>query len=290
MKRVAIISGATGFLGQKVFLGLRSLNLFDEFVLVGQLRHLDALHQLVAGQKGPGVSVIELSRLSGEIEKSFSNAKFSVLMFANSFIRDTTFISFGDYFTKRMLETQSLIEPLIPYKPYVLYPLSWHSWRAIQTPYSATKNGIEQLLLGYEALGKISLGRVALFDTYGPGDSRDKLVPKLLRLDNAEVSGFLSEPCAMINLTHTDDIVKGVRVMAELKVQGLHQLRYPIDIHVWEVAKYLGKWTGATPAELECKAEYLPEIQAEFPPGWKTSIKLEDGLSRLALDSADKFA
>ena len=281
MNRVAVLSGATGFLGGEVFRNIQSWGLFDEVVLVGMPRHLDALRRFRSSPNGLVVSVVELSRLKSELEIKSRNSSFTLLMFANSFVRGLSFAGFGDYFRDRIFETQALVEPLARYRPFVLYPLSWHSWRQIQTPYSISKNAIEQLLLGFEALGAISLARVVLFDTYGPGDSRDKLVPKLLKIDNTDVKEFLSDPLAMINLTHSDDIVRGVRRVIESGESGLYQLRNCTDSYVWEVAKHLGKWTGPSPVEMDFLPDRLPAIPARAPDGWEATTSLEEGLSRL---------
>lgn len=280
MKRVALISGATGFIGTKVFENLRRDCFFDETVLIGKARHMDALRRLADSVRRQRVSVINLSDLENEVGKQIGRVQFYVLILANSFIRDSKSINFADYLIERVLDTKCLIEPLLGFQPYVLYPLSWHSWRTWQTPYSASKNAVEQLLLGYEAQGEIVLGRVALFDTYGPDDKRDKLVPSLLRDENVDASKVLSDPGSTINLTHSDDIVRGLRIMVTSRTSGLYQLRHPSDIRVWEVAKYLGRWSSDPPEEP--KGTGLPQIPAQFPPGWRAKVDLESGLSQLA--------
>lgn len=282
MKRIALISGATGFLGGELFTDLQRDRLFDEIVLVGKTRHMDSLQQLVRLHPAQRVSVVELSGLEKHLEEKDHTSEVFALILSNSFIRSTDSLDYGQYFLDILLDTKALIAALTPYKPYVLYPLSWHSWRAFQTPYSTAKNAVEQMLLGYEALGMISLGRVALFDTYGPNDKRDKLIPSLLKAQVPDASMAVSNPHARINVTHSDDVVRGIRIMLEARLRGLYQIRYPSDVRIWEVAKFLGRWPGPVPDFLESADDELPSIPAKFPPGWSATISPEAGLRNLS--------
>jgi len=88
------------------------------------------------------------------------------------------------------------------------------SWQHYQTTdyrpvnlYAATKEASEDILAYYHDAHDLSIITLKLFDTYGPGDSRRKLVNILI---DAAMSGErldMSPGEQIVDLTHVDDVV-----------------------------------------------------------------------------------
>lgn len=284
---IAVVAGATGFIGGEFLDLIICERHFDEVILVGKPRHLERLRALADKHQDSEakVSVTEVGGLVEFFRKKPDSSEVVLADLTNRFLRDIPNEQFGDYLLERLKSTESLIAPLIRFKPYVLFPLSWHSLRPSQTYYSATKNAIEQMLIGYADQGAISLGRVLFFDTYGPEDPRDKLIPKLLRLRAEEVRQFISEPFSAVNLTDVQDAARGLQILCCNRAEGRHQIRFPEDTRVWEVAKLLGKWRGPGPSYYRANTSLtLPTSDAPAPPGWRPTVSPATGLSRLKRD------
>lgn len=282
--RIAVVAGATGFIGREFLELIICEHDFDEVVLVGKPRHLERLRALADKHQysEAKVNVTEVGSLVEFFRKKPDSSEVVLADLTNRFLRAIPDEYFGDYLLERLKSTEDLIAPLIRFKPYVLFPLSWHSLRPFQTYYSATKNAIEQMLIGYADQGAISLGRVVFFDTYGPEDSRDKLIPKLMRLSAEECVEFISEPFSAINLTDVQDAARGLHILCRNRAEGLYQIRFPEDTHVWEVAELLGKWKESAPNYYRASSsQALPTSDAPPPPGWRPTVSPATGLSRL---------
>jgi nucleoside-diphosphate-sugar epimerase len=101
---------------------------------------------------------------------------------------------------------------------------SWQHYQAAAyrpvNLYAATKRAFEDLLAYYHQARDLSTITLKLFDTYGPGDPRRKLIWILV---DAALRG---EPLAMspgeqiVDLTHVDDVVHGFLIAASRLLDG----------------------------------------------------------------------
>lgn len=84
--------------------------------------------------------------------------------------------------------------------------------------YAATKQAFETLLTYYVEAQAFKVITLKLFDTYGPGDTRLKLLPLLKRAANTGDTLEMSPGEQMVDLVHVDDVIDcfiaaGVRLL-----------------------------------------------------------------------------
>lgn len=156
--------------------------------------------------------------------------------------------------------------------------------------YAATKQGFEALLAYYvEAQGFRAI-TLKLFDTYGPGDTRPKLLPLLKR---AAITGETLEMSLgeqMVDLVHVDDVVDcffaaGVRlIQGEVKSHEVYAVCSGEPIALRDL---VGAFAQIAGAKLNVKWGVRPYRMREVMhpwssgcilPSWSTRISLAAGL------------
>lgn len=155
--------------------------------------------------------------------------------------------------------------------------------------YAASKQAFEDLLVYFDRRAGLPCASVLLFDTYGPGDTRNKLLAQLLQAAKSGTPIDLSPGGQEIDLLHIDDAVAGLAAAARALHNGAsHPAHYalssrrPLTIRAlaelimanggdrlqanWGARAYrdgevMQTWKGGTP-----------------PPGWAPQRQLEDFL------------
>jgi nucleoside-diphosphate-sugar epimerase len=155
--------------------------------------------------------------------------------------------------------------------------------------YAASKQAFEDLLVYFDRRAGLPCASVLLYDTYGPGDTRNKLLAQLIQAAKTGMPIDLSPGEQEIDLLHIDDAVTGLAAAARALHNGAsHPAHYalpsrrPLSIRAladliianggeklqanWGARAYrdgevMQTWKGGTP-----------------PPGWQPQCKLEDFL------------
>jgi len=163
--------------------------------------------------------------------------------------------------------------------------------------YAATKQAFEDILYFYAVTGHVEAITLKLFDTYGPGDTRPKLLPALLRAVRSGEILKMSPGEQLLDLVHVDDVV-------EAYVRGYEWLRSR-DVRdspsfaVSSGAPVTLRQLVATMAEL---AEGKPRVEwgarpyrarevmrpwerGSPVPGWAPRVALRDGMRELLRSS-----
>ena len=169
------------------------------------------------------------------------------------------------------------------------------SWQtasgAAYTPfnvYAATKQAFEDLLVAYAA-DDMSAITLRLFDTYGTGDVRQKIVDLLLEAGRRETTLRMSPGDQVIDLVHVDDaarafVVAGRRLLGSHvrghEVYAVSGARLPLRELAGRVSAALGRpipiaWGARDyrPREIMQPATHLPRL-----PGWTPETSLDAGL------------
>jgi len=101
--------------------------------------------------------------------------------------------------------------------------------------YAATKQSFTEIARWFGTQSNIRVCDVTLFDTYGPGDRRAKLIPNLLK---SAQSGELIEivtPDAEINLCFIEDVVAAIAHIVARGITGEWSVRAAANCRVAEV-------------------------------------------------------
>ncbi len=156
--------------------------------------------------------------------------------------------------------------------------------------YAATKQAFAALLAYYRALGLRAV-TLELFDTYGPGDERAKLVPALLAAGGARMA--FSEGRQKLDFVHVDDVVAAYLLAAErtrsakpgacetyaVRSGRSKSLRQIVAAFEDASGRKLAVDWGARPYR---RREMMrPWSKGKLLPGWKAKISLEEGLRAL---------
>lgn len=152
--------------------------------------------------------------------------------------------------------------------------------------YSATKQAFSEVCRFYREIAGVAVREVVLYDTYGPHDTRAKLLPLLLRASRDRTAVRLGAPDQRINYLHVDDVASGLIAASVDDSASRFQLRADEDISVQRLVELVGTLSG-TP--LNCSFD--PAAVADdrmitsgtwpTPSGWQPRISLEQGLAEL---------
>jgi nucleoside-diphosphate-sugar epimerase len=160
--------------------------------------------------------------------------------------------------------------------------------------YAATKQASTDLLRFYYEARGLSIVTLKLFDTYGPGDKRRKLVQLLV---DAAMSGErldMSPGEQIIDLTHVEDVVDAFLVAAERLMDGapvndsffVSGERLSVRALVSRIEAVLGQTVHADFGKRPYRPREVmiqPEIAvASFLPGWQRKRDLRSFVQHLS--------
>ena len=159
--------------------------------------------------------------------------------------------------------------------------------------YAATKRAADEMLRYYQEVRGLSVVTLTLFDSYGPGDTRRKLVQLLVEaaLNGAPLG--MSPGEQRIDLTHVDDIDAAFVVAGERLLGHPGPLderffvandRLSVRDLAARVAAALDRPLPARFGERPYRPREVMEPVAAAPllPGWDPQVALDDGIRALA--------
>ncbi|MBI3548566.1 MAG: NAD(P)-dependent oxidoreductase [Elusimicrobia bacterium] len=158
--------------------------------------------------------------------------------------------------------------------------------------YAATKQALEDILRYYTETSTLRALTLVLYDVYGPGDPRDKLLSQLerARRDGGELK--LTPGRQLVDFVHVDDVasayVHALKLLSE-RASDVHGRSFsvrtgkPVSVKEF-IETYLRLTQANVPVEFGAKP-YRPRVvmspwEGPLLPGWKARIGLEDGLRR----------
>ena len=158
--------------------------------------------------------------------------------------------------------------------------------------YAATKQAFEDILAYYVDAEGIHAVTLSLFDSYGPGDTRNKLLRLLL--DCLETNGELQMSTGeqVLDLVHVDDLCEAFLHAARLVRDPKHppMACYAVSggerMSLREIVATLEQTAGHTlridwGARPSRPREVMRLWDGPAMPGWQPRIKLVDGLKAL---------
>jgi nucleoside-diphosphate-sugar epimerase len=175
------------------------------------------------------------------------------------------------------------------------------SWQHFKGPayrpvnlYAATKQACEDLLAYYHDAEGLSVVTLKLFDTFGPGDRRRKLIRILIEAALGGEHLDMSPGDQVIDLTHVQDVVDGFLIAATLLGEAeepvfrsyfLSGERHTVKSLVALVQRAIGRpidvrFGGRPYRPREVLAPVLPG-DSERLPGWAPKRGLEETVSSM---------
>jgi nucleoside-diphosphate-sugar epimerase len=153
--------------------------------------------------------------------------------------------------------------------------------------YAATKQALDVVVEYFVRVRGLEASTVTLFDTYGPGDVRPKLIPLLMRAAHTGVPLEMSDGGQLIDLTYVDDVAAGIVEAAlatatapdcVLRSWSPLTIRDLVGILEASIARPVPVVWGARPArDREMRSDW---VFGSAPVGWSPKMSLPDGLAR----------
>lgn len=159
--------------------------------------------------------------------------------------------------------------------------------------YAATKQAFQDILQFYTEATPLKAITLQIFDTYGPGDPRRKLVAVLKHAIEQDLPLTMTDGEQMLDLVHIDDIVAAYAAAAERLMSGqagnheIYGLSSGRPVSIRTLVATFERLSGKRLQVDWGVRPYRPrEIMRPWDgskrlPGWAPRIDLEEGIRRL---------
>lgn len=152
--------------------------------------------------------------------------------------------------------------------------------------YAATKQAFEDILAYYRDAHDFSTATLVLYDVYGPGDRRAKLMAAIRDAQAGNTTLKLADADAIMEMVYIDDVVDALLHTAGEGIEGgPYAVRGVGRATLGEVVQMFERVNG-TPIAVEPGAYPVPARAPNEPwtgpalPGWRARIGLEEGIRR----------
>lgn len=153
--------------------------------------------------------------------------------------------------------------------------------------YAATKQAFTDVLVFYAEVEGLDVVTLELTDTYGPGDTRPKLLPVLARAARDGTALELTDGTQLIDLLHVSDAVAALLATADGERDATYGASSGGAISLRELVATFEAASGLT---VDARWGVRPSRPREMlrpwmisgpPPGWRAEVSLEDGIREL---------
>lgn len=162
-----------------------------------------------------------------------------------------------------------------------------------QSLYAATKRAFSDILEFYRKTYKFKNVELLIYDTYGSDDSRNKIIPKLIKALNFNHALDLSPGDQRLRLLHINDLIEAIILIINdsnlsttsrttvytLGTEETYSLREIVKMIESISDKKLNVNFGAL--EYRVNEIMIPYPLKKLPRGWKPKIDLASGLKEL---------
>lgn len=223
MNRVALLTGATGFIGRRLAARLVEQG-WQVHAVLRISSPVDELPSPVTPHRNDGT-------VAGLTDIVRTAAPDVVFHLASLYLADHRADQVDDLVASNILFPAQLAEAMVGAGATRLVNTgtAWqHFEGAAYNPvnlYAATKQACIDLLRYYHDARGLSVVSLKLFDTYGPGDKRRKLVQLLVDAVWSGEELVMSPGEQMLDLTHVDDVTEAFAVAADLLLRADAPLR-----------------------------------------------------------------
>ena len=283
MTRRALLTGATGFLGHH--LAAR---------LVADGWHVTALQRATTSSSAACTALrtlgVEIAAFESGLEvqqRARESSPHAVFHLATHYLKNhapedvsaliDANVSFGTHLLEGLRGSGAAVVSAMSYFQFTdgaPAPLSL---------YSATKQAFLDICEYYRVVDGADIRQVVLFDTYGPGDARNKLMPHLFAALRERRQVKLGPSRQPINLLYVADIVSGLLAAADPQPAPMLSLRAPEPTTVGEVVRTLGEVAGV---QMDCQFNEDGAVNSSLlnagdwpaPQGWAGPGTLAQGL------------
>jgi nucleoside-diphosphate-sugar epimerase len=170
---------------------------------------------------------------------------------------------------------------------------SGSNWRHANSLYAASKSALDVIADFYVQQRQLRLSNIVLYDVYGEGDPRRKLMSTVVEASLSGEPLELSSGHQLINLTHVDDVVAGLLAVVHssrggetfpavqcLRSPDFHSIRTLVAVVEESLGRTVNAHWGVRPdrsGEMHEPWEVAPIVRR-----WEPNVSLIDGVRRVA--------
>jgi len=159
--------------------------------------------------------------------------------------------------------------------------------------YAATKQAFEDVIDYYVDAHGLKVITLTLYDTYGPGDTRRKLVNLLLAALRSGEPLLMSPGEQCLDLIHVDDVIEAYRKASEFLLTGSaegHEHYAVTSGNFYSLKDIVALFEEAAGRKLNIQFGMRPYRRCEVMspwqgmkvvPGWHPQVTLKDGFTNL---------
>lgn len=295
--RVALVTGATGYIGSNLVRRLVSDNWVVHIVVreSSNLKALDPfLDQLV---------VHEHDGTTKNMMGLVANANPDVIFhLASLFIAQHKPEDLESLIVSNVLFSTQIAEAAVECNVKYLVNTST-SWQHFENEeylpvnlYAASKQAFEDILRYYVSAYSLKVISVVLFDTFGPNDNRSKLIPLLISALKSQNKIEMSKGEQLIDIVYIDDVVDAYLCCAKnIETQNEPYQRYGISsLNPLPLIKVVDLFEKVFNRKLNISWGARPYRKREIMtpwnefirvPGWQPKFSFTSGLQKMVKES-----
>lgn len=279
-----IITGATGFIGE---------NVANQFVAQGHTVHVCVRHSSNTDYLDRRINIFKTSATIDELSAYLKGNQIDVVIhIASKFLVDhkscevESLISSNVTFGVNLLEAMKIAGVT----KFINTSSTWQHFEADNSQYvptnlyAATKEAFCDIVDYYAEVANISAITLYIYDSYGKGDRRGKLVSMLEKLAKDKTELNMSAGEQEIGLTHIDDIVAAYsQAILEIDNNVGHN-RYTIEPReIYSLRKVIDIFKETTGLDLNINWGAREYRQREVMKAWKKGVALPNWQAKVSL-------
>lgn len=288
-----IITGASGYVGSNIVKELVKRG-EEVYIILRDTSKLDLLMEVK--------SAINIYIYNGDLEQLisyFNSIKANIVIHtASLFISQHKSDDIDNLIDSNIKFGTEILEAmkLSGIKKFINTSTSWqHFNNEKYNPvclYAATKEAFENIIKYYYEAFEIDCISLEIYDTFGKGDKRPKLLNQLIKFRKNGNILDMSPGMQSIDLVYIDDIVRGYIKASEILLKNANiNVKYALSsenrVSLRDLVKLYEKVSGEKLVVNFGGREYRerevmePYNKQEKLPGWRAEISLEDGLKKM---------
>lgn len=287
-----LVTGATGYLGRNLIKKLTIEN-FEVYILIRDMSksgYFNSYHN---------ITLIELKTYE-QLEEVIIAVDFDIVIHLAAYQHSGDGVSeISELIESNILLGTQILNAISKSdcKSFINIGTSWQHYNSrVYNPvnlYAATKQAFQDILRYFSEEKKIRVITLKLFDTYGTGDNRNKLVSYVIKSIKNNETLLLTKGEQKINLVHIDDVIAAIHISINRLMFGENRkyeefaLAPEEPIKVADLVKLILVLTNSNIKvnygyrKYRSREVFEPWIDYKLLPGWKPQISLVDGLNEL---------
>ncbi|MDG1144088.1 MAG: NAD-dependent epimerase/dehydratase family protein [Burkholderiales bacterium] len=293
-----LVTGATGYIGSELVTKLTGLGC-SVAVIKRASSNLTSLNHVL-----DKISIYECDSSTESVIKIVKDCNPDVVVhLASLFIAEHKSADIESLIASNLLFSTQIVEAMKHnnVKFLVNTGTSWeHFNNSKYNPvclYAATKHAFESILEYYVQTSDLRVITLKLFDTYGPRDTRPKLIPFLQKLALTGEKLAMSKGEQLIDIVYIDDVIEAFLLsMKRLRsldpksnesyaVSSSDPITLKDLVLIFEEASGLKMNINWGMREYRAREVMIPWNDGYDIPGWRPEVGLLEGLSRITGDN-----